>query len=257
MELRSKEVNLIKQSIQGKDYKFYCLEAKALANKIPVEEGAELSQHRLKKELFLLESLSQFIRKIQDVEPLYQENLYQVRIALGRLMTEPTVEVRIKETGRLIAVFESMSGYKKVSYGIEELEEMQENNLTNQNELKKTKEKLKKAKDLMENPTLIFQSAYSHFLNQEISGRGFFRSLYTYILRRKHCEYYASDVGQQALQDIIEELQQTVLTIRGELEKYGERLIELEIKKEEHRQYQAGFDYLASGYGIPNLMSTQ
>lgn len=256
MELRSEEVRIIRQGIQGKDYKFYCLEAKALANKIPLEEGVELSQHRLKKELFLLESLSQFLRKIQDVEPLYRENLYQVRLEIGRLFIAPTVEVRIKETGRLVAVFESMKGYKKVSYGVEEFEKLQENNFANQIELMKTEEKLEKAKDLRKNPSLIFQSAYSDFLNQEISESGFFQGLFAYILRRKHHEYYASEIGQQALTDIIKELQQNVLTIRGELEQYGTQLIELEIKKEEHRQYQAGFDYLATGYGIPSFIST-
>ncbi|WP_442637738.1 hypothetical protein [Rossellomorea marisflavi] len=255
MTLRAEEMTIVNQGVKGKNYGFYRDEVISLSHKLGAD--SKLEENSVKKHLFILESLSYFINKIQDVESLYKDKPFETRIGIGELFLKPTLEVRVRETGRLVAVFDSIDGYKKVRMGREEMNRILDKKSRNQEKGKELQDKLNRAKKLKLNPSLIFQSEYTEFLDSDVEDKGIVKSLYLYVLRRKQHEVLVSEEGQQMLESKIVQLTEELDEVLMELDKYYDEVAEVNAMKVQHEKYQAGFDHLASLYQIPDTFTLQ
>lgn len=255
MTLRAEEVTIVNQGVKGKDFGFYKEEVIELSRQLGID--SLLEEHVVKKEMFLLESLAHFLNKIQEAESLYKDKPFETRIGAGELFLKPVLEVRVRETGKLVAIFPTIDAYKEVEMGKEELERILDKKIADQAKGRKVKHKMEKAIELKNDPSLIFQSKFNDFLNQEISEKGFFKGLYAYILRRKHHEFYASEKGQKGLEKEIARLSKELDEVHLTIEGYATEVESYETSKVKHEKYQAGFDYLASLYQIPTVYQIQ
>lgn len=255
MTLRAEEMTIVTQGVNGKNFEFYREEVFGLSKKMGAD--SKLEENSVKKHLFLLDSLSYFINKIQEAESLYKDKPFETRIGIGELFLKPTLEVRVRETGRLVAVFDSIDGYKRVGMGKEDMNRILDKKSRNQEKGKELQDKLKRANELKLNPSLIFQTAYAEFLETDVEDKGIMKSLYLYVLRRKQHEVLLSEEGQQMLESKIVQLTEELDEVLMELDKYYDEVAEVEAMKVKHDKYQAGFDHLATLYQIPDAYTLQ
>lgn len=206
--------------------------------------------HVVKRKLFVMDTVTRFLNEIQSNELGYREFPFETNIGIGQLFLNPTLEVRVRDTQDVIAVFESTKSYRLLGSKVK-LERLQDRFIEAEERRQKVTKNYKEAEALLADPLLIFEPEFDFFLNQPIQDRGLVKALGAYVVRRNACAYYTSPEGEQALQGYMDAMQKELNGLRAFLSSYQAEVQALHEAEQDVHKYREAFVRLMNQYQVP------